>query len=410
MKLNFEPFYQEYLNRLFAYGLVLSTAYNDQNTAAPKGGALLANEAMAVLQGEAFKISNNPETIKQIKEYEQKLTDGSLEKQEVSMRLDEIRDTESIPAEFFVQTNKDRLDAGTWWHKAKQQSDYSMFRPWLEKTVNNTLKSMTYSPRYKQGKEYDFMLDQFEKGMDQEQYDAFFEVIKRDLPPLIEKVKAAKQIDDSRLSRPVSIDKQEAFNEYVLDVLKRNPEEVYMTTTEHPYTCFMSSSDVRINTHYYEDRFLSAVLSTVHEYGHALFGLQIDPDFLKSSLYSAVGSAAHESQSRLLENHIGRRRSFWKYLYPKLTEMVPEMADIPLDDLVDMINVSVPSLVRTEADELTYPLHILIRYEIEKMMASGEIDYDQLPKIWADKYEEYLGVRPENDKEGVLQDMHWSDG
>ena len=410
MKLKFEPFYQDYLNTLFAYNNAISTMYNDQNTVAPKDGALIANEAMAILQREAFKIGRNPETIAKIKEYEKQLPEGSLEKKEVQLRLKELADDEAIPVDFYMQMNKDRLDAGTYWHEAKEKSDYSIFRPYLEKTVNNTLKAMTYSPRYEPGKEYDFMLEQFEPGMNQKEYDAFFEVIKKELPELIEKVKAAKQIDDSPLSRKVDVKRQEAFNEYVLDVLKRDPRQVYMSTTEHPYTDFLSSRDMRINTHYYEDRFLSAVLATVHEYGHALYGLQMDPDYAKTALVSTVGSGAHESQSRFLENYIGRSKSFWKYLYPKLIETAPELADVSLDDLVKMINVSVPGLVRTEADELTYPLHILIRYEIEKMMAAGEIDYDKLPEIWNDKYEQYLGIRPQNDKEGVLQDMHWSDG
>ena len=127
-------------------------------------------------------------------------------------------------------------------------------------------------------------------------------------------------------------------------------------------------------------------------------------------LVNAVGSAAHESQSRLLENHIGRSYAFWKALYPTLIEQFPEFKEVSLDDLYKMINKSQPSLIRTEADELTYPLHILIRYEIEKDIASKKVDYDTLPTLWADKYEAYLGVRPQDDTTGILQDTHWADG
>lgn len=410
MKLNFEPFYQNLIDTLAAYSLASSTVYTDQYTIAPRKGAPRANETLAILSRTAFELENNPETIAQIREYEKRLPEGSLEKKEVGMRLEELEKTNSIPADIYQAHVQARGDSETAWHKAKEDADYEYFKPYLKKLIESRLNLMTYSPRFNGSNQYDLLLDSFEKGMNQKEYDAFFEVIQEELIPLIARVQKAKQIDTSFMNKERDIARQAEFSKVLLEFMQADPERVYLSTTEHPFTNFNSHNDVRITTHYYPNQFLSAALSTVHEYGHALYHLQTDGDFDKTMLVDGVGCAAHESQSRFLENHIGRSKAFWKAMYPKLVEIFPDFAGVSEDDLVDMINASKASLVRIEADELTYPLHILIRYQIEKMMANGTLDYDQLPEIWADLYEKYLGVRPQNDREGVLQDMHWSGG
>jgi carboxypeptidase Taq len=305
---------------------------------------------------------------------------------------------------------KAQADSQTLWHQAKEKSDYALFKPALQKTMELSLKGLQYHPDRETKDAYDILLDQYERGTDQQFYDRFFDVIREDLPPLIAKIKEAKQIDDSFLRQERSIENQEQFAKVLMEILQADPNRVYLSTTEHPFTNFISHDDVRITTHYYPDAFLSAVLSTVHEYGHALYALQADPKFDKTMLMEAIGSAAHETQSRFLENHIGRSESFWQLLYPELVQIFPEFQKISSHDLYRMINVSTPSLIRTEADELTYTLHILIRYEIEKEIANGTADYEKLPELWADKYEQYLGIKPSSDKEGILQDMHWSAG
>ena len=409
MTLHFEPFYQEYLDTIAAYNLAIQTMYTDQVTCAPKKGIPHSNQAISVLSKEVFQIENSPETIQKIQEYATRLQPGSLEKKEVDMRLEQLADTQTIPADVYADYVKSKADAGYYWHQAKESRNYKLFQPYLQDVMEKTLHLMSYSP--KQGNVYDLLLDQFEKGMNQVKYDAFFEVIKKELVPFIHEIQTkGKKIDDFKLTETVDLARQEQFMDMIMDYLQVDRDRVYLTTTEHPFTNFLSHDDVRITTHFYPNRFLSAILSTVHEYGHALYGLQMDAQFEGTELNLLVGSGAHESQSRLLENHIGRSHAFWQANYEKLTNLFPEFKDVSLDDLVNMINVTKPNCIRTEADELTYPLHILIRYEIEKMIANHEVDYDQLPQIWNDKYEQYLGVRPQNDAEGILQDIHWSDG
>lgn len=410
MNLNFEPFYQNLIDTLAAYHLAYSTMATDQVTIAPKKGAPRVNQALALLARASFEIENNPETIEKIRDYATRLPEGSLERKEVELRLRNIDDSAAIPADFYQELIQTRADSGTAWHEAKEKSDYKLFQPHLENVIAKTLKAQTYSSRYTGDNAYDLALDLYEPGLDQKQYDEFFEVIKEDLIPFIAKVQKAQQIDITKMSQPIDVERQAKFAKIVMDYLQADPERVYLSTTEHPFTEFFSNNDVRITTHYFEDNFLGGILSIVHEYGHALYILNANPAFDKTMLIDAIGSAAHETQSRFLENHIGRSKAFWSYLYDQLGEYFPEFKDTSLDELVEMINASTPSLIRTEADELTYPLHIVIRYEIEKQMADGTIDYDHLPELWADYYEKYLGIRPANDKEGVLQDVHWSDG
>lgn len=410
MSLKFEPFYQDFLDLQGAYGLALSTMTVDENTIAPKKGRPRTDEASTLLAGKLFELQHDPALIEKIEDYAKRLPESSLEKKEVDLRLEAINKERNIPADKYMEAVKSSAIGQTVWHEAKEENDYPKFRPYLEDGIKKHMALYEYQPDFNGNNYYDLALDDFEKGMNEEQYDAFFQVIKEELPPLIEKVSKAKQIDTSLMSQTFDIERQKKFMKEVMKFMQVDPDRVYLSETEHPFTDFLSSDDVRITTHYYPDAFLSAVLSTVHEYGHALYALNWNEGYDKTMFAGAIGSAAHESQSRFLENHIGRSKAFWKALKPKLDEIFPEFKDVSVDELVAMINASTPSLIRTEADELTYPLHILIRYEIEKMMAEGKLDYDKLPEIWADKYEEYLGVRPDTDKKGVLQDVHWSEG
>lgn len=411
MSLKFEPFYENYLKKIAAYQLAQATMYTDQWTVAPSAGLPYSNEMMSILAQELFEIENDPKMIEKIEAYNKTLPEGSLEKKEVEMRLEDLEHTKNVPSSTYQAFVKARNDAGMYWHEAKEKNDYELFKPHLIDLMNKSIEYMKYSPKYNGNNLYDVFLDAYEPEMNQEKYDAFFAIIKEELVPFIAKIQAeGRTIDDSMMDKEFSVERQEQFMKTIMDYLQVDPTRVSLGTTEHPFTNFLSHNDMRITTHYYPNRFLSAILSTVHEYGHALYGLQMDEQFEGTKLNESVGSAAHESQSRFLENHIGRSYAFWQANYPKLIEQFPEFKNVSIEQLVDMINVAKPSLIRTEADELTYPLHILIRYELEKAMADKTMDYDRLPDLWADKYEQYLGVRPQTYSEGVLQDVHWSDG
>lgn len=406
MKEDLLQFYKEYKSRTNAYTLAMNVMYFDQATIAPKQGAKYANQAMSTLAGELYTISTDPESIAKIEELS-KQEGLSLElKKELTLLLNNLEENRNVPKDVFVSFRKAVADSETAWHEAKVKKDYEMFKPYLKDVIEKQKEVLSYSK--KDLTPYDILLDRFQMGMNMDKYDAFFDKVKETLIPLIKEIKEhGKKIDDSILFANYDIKKQEAFAKELNQFMNVDPTNCYMGTTEHPFTSFFSAHDVRITTHYYEQNVMSAILSTIHEYGHALYGLQVNDEYEGSTLSSEIGFAMHESQSRFMENHIGRSQAFWEVNYPKLQKHFDQLKDISLDSFMEMINVSYPSLIRTEADELTYPLHIVIRYELEKKIFNEGVNYDELDKLWADKYEEYLGIRPTNDAEGILQDMHW---
>ncbi len=401
-------YYQAYKQKTNAYALALSTMSFDQATIAPKNGTSYSNQLMAVLSTEAFIHASNPESIKKIEQLANEDIDDLLKK-ELSLLLKELHDNKDVPTDVFSEFTLATNEAGTAWSDAIDNQDYITFIPYLERVINAVKKQLKYHPNKKECA-YNILLDRFEPGMNMDKYDAFFEQVKESLIPLIHQIiDADKKIDESILNQSFDIKSQEVFMNELCEYMRVNRDECYISTTQHPFTSFFSGNDVRITTHYYEKNLLSAIFSTIHEYGHALFGLQIDDAFEGTSLSNAIGFAMHESQSRFLENHIGKSKAFWEPNLAKLKANFPSLESLDIDTFMELVNVSKPSLVRTEADELTYPLHVIIRYELEKEMFENEtIDYLQLNEKWNQKYKEYLGVTPSHDGEGILQDMHWS--
>ena len=258
---------------------------------------------------------------------------------------------------------------------------------------------------------YNVMLDDYEEGMTIDKYEEFFKLIKEELLPLIKEVDSKKDyIDDSFLYKYYPKDKQALFNERLKEYICFDKSWGYLGQSEHPFTNGLSKNDVRITTNYDEYNIASNIFSVIHEVGHAHYEHNILDKYDGTNIKKYISSGMHESQSRFLENYVGRRKSFWIPLYPYLQELFPEnLGAVDLDTFIKAINASKCSLIRTEADELTYPIHILIRYEIEKGLCDGSISCDKLNETWNQKYKEYLGVDVTNDRDGILQDVHWSD-
>ena len=409
MEQELRKFFEEYKKINAAYSMAASTMYFDMATIAPANGISYRNEMFSILAGESFAYQMNPESLKKLEQL-QAITEDEELKEELKLQFRLLESVRKVPKDVFVNFRKTLADSEEAWQKAKNQNDYQIFKDHLIQVIKGQKELLTYVD--KDCSDYDYLLDQYQIGLSREKYDEFFQLIKDELIPFIKQiVTEGKHIDQSPLLQHFDIKEQEAFMKELQDYLQVNPKECYMGTTEHPFTDFFSAHEARITTHYYENNVLSAILSTVHEYGHALYSLQVNENYDGTPFKDAIGCGMHESQSRLLENHIGRNRAMWEVNYPKLQAHFPEqLKDLSLDDFMDIVNSSQPSLIRTEADELTYPIHILIRYELEKQIFDGDVDYEKLDQMWNDKYEEYLGVRPEKDSEGILQDMHWGAG
>lgn len=222
-------------------------------------------------------------------------------------------------------------------------------------------------------------------------------------------VTAAKQVDDSPLHGHFPLDKQRQLSDYLMQVIGLDRAHCTIAETEHPFTTGFTKYDVRITTHYLEDNFASSMYSVIHEGGHALYDTHPMDKLAYTVLGGGVSMGIHESQSRFFENIIGRSRSFIRLIAPKLHELFPETAAYDDEALYHAFNRAEPSLIRTEADELTYCLHILIRYELEQQLFDGKLTVQELPAAWNRLYKEYLDVDVPSDREGVLQDTHWAD-
>jgi carboxypeptidase Taq len=228
---------------------------------------------------------------------------------------------------------------------------------------------------------------------------------------LLNRIKESKvRTECPSFNKKFTKEEQESFGKFILEKMGYDFEAGRLDESEHPFTINFNNRDVRITTHYYENEFRSSVFSCIHEGGHALYEQDIPDELAGTMLGTGASMGIHESQSRFYENIIGRSKAFWTCFYPELKKRFPQFADVSLEDFYRGINTVEPSLIRTEADELTYSLHIIIRYEMEKAIFNGDVSVDDLPSLWNQKYREYLGIEPQNEKEGILQDMHWSGG
>ncbi len=295
------------------------------------------------------------------------------------------------------------------WEEAREKDDFSIFAPFLKEVIGYLKKFIEY--RGYEGHPYNTLLDDYEPGLSVEECDIFFSNLREKIVPLVQKISQCDPVDNSFTSLSYDVDKQAEYTDYIAEAICFDKEAGCIAESAHPFTMNLSRGDVRFTTKYHENDILSAVSSTIHETGHALYEQNINEEFGVSALTTGVSMGIHESQSRIYENNFGRSLSFWKKHYPKLQEMYPEqLGSIDVETFQKSMNTVKPSLIRIEADEVTYPLHIMVRYEMEKLIMSEDIDVMELPKLWNDKYQEYLGIRPTSDKDGILQDVHWSEG
>lgn len=407
MKDTLIEFYEQYRNRVSAYAYATASIYFDVATKMPRKGVAYGNKMASILAGESFDYATDIENVNKIKQLYNLVDDIEL-KEELRLRIRDLDQICLLPRELYVAFESKVAESQVCWEEAKTNNDYSLFKPYLIELIKMKKEMIGYMKV--EGSNYDFLLDQYQEGLNIKKYDDFFQLIKERLVPLIHQIKQSTEIDTSFLDDTYSIEKQREFAKVLESILHVDMGKCYIAESMHPFTSFFSHNDVRFTTKYHENQVQSAIFSFIHEYGHGLYGLQVDEKYEGTTIASNIGFAMHESQSRLLENHIGKHEQFWNVAYPHLQKLFSEsLSDVPQSAFLNAINASKPSLIRIEADELTYPLHILIRYELEKEIIDNEaVDYENLDKLWDDKYEQYLGIRPTSYANGILQDVHWS--
>lgn len=395
----------EWEEKCSAYRFALGIIGIDANAKPPIDGSLVRNKYSSTLAGEAFEVENNKEIYELLKELEKEDLD-SFNKRRVDLLIRKLEKILLVPKYFYVEYQNILADSREAWLKYKGEADWKSYAPYLDRLVKAHKKLHSY--RSIEGDIYDALLNDHQEGWNISKYDKFFNNVKEELTPLLEEIEACPKIDDSIIHQKFDIDTQRKYMQSIIDYVGFTSNWGKLGESEHPLTSSLCRNDVRFTTKYYEDDISAAILSTIHETGHAYFGHQIDEKYEGTIIAKTIGAATHESQSRFCENHLGRSLAFWKANYPHLKELFPnELSKTSVEDFYHAISKVEPSLVRMQADEVTYPFHIMIRYELEKQLFHDEIDPIDLEEAWNEKYKEYLGLEVPNAKLGILQDMHW---
>ena len=295
------------------------------------------------------------------------------------------------------------------WQEARAENDFARFRPHLEKLVELRRQYADFFAPYEHV--YDPLLDDFEPGLKTREVQAIFDTLRPQQVALIQAIAGRPQVDDSFLHLEYDEGKQWDFGVDVITKFGYDWERGRQDKSAHPFTSSFGLDDVRITTRLARNFVSSALFGTMHEAGHGLYELGIDHSLARTPLAGGTSLAVHESQSRMWENLVGRSLPFWEHFYPRLQEFFPlQLNDVSLEGFYKGINKVEPSLIRVEADEATYNLHIMLRLELEIALLEGKIQVGDLPEAWNERMLAYFGIMPPNDAQGVLQDIHWSGG
>ena len=387
-----------------------SILYTDGDTVAPKNSWKGRGMALAYLGELMYKQMVNPETgevLETILQHKDDTDEYTFRKAE--LMKEGYDDLHVLPMEEFVAWQELTNESSAVWHDAKEKSDWDMFAPYVEKIIANRRRYASLKAPEKPA--YDVLLDMYEKGATMESLNPFFRTLRDELSPVIKEVAAREKPVPTFMKGPWPVSQQRLFSDRIMALEGLDPLNCTLGETEHPFTNNTNKWDVRITTHYYEEDPFYSMYSVIHEGGHALYELDGRDDIQFTSLAGGVTMGVHESQSRFYENLIGRSRAFCTPLLKIMKEVFPEqMKDVTEEELYSTINLSKPTLIRTEADELTYPLHVMIRYELEKAMIAGDLKVADIPGEWNRMYREVLGIDVPDNRRGCLQDSHWSFG
>ena len=393
----------------FAYRYALNVVDFDAETVAPEGSADGRAEACEVLSRADFDLLVNDNTAALLRQAAQ---DAETEQERAEVReLQRAYDQISkIPADEYAAFTKLTQQSIPAWVKAKRTNDFSVFAPYLEKIVAARRAQAHYFAPDRDP--YEVLLDQYEHGLTIAQCDEFFATLRETIVPLLADIRDhGTPIRTDFLDQDWPIDAQRKVSEKIMQLWGLDPAHCYLAESEHPFTTEFWRGDVRITTHYMPRDMFSNLYSVAHEGGHALYELNIDPAYDYTAVTGGATMGIHESQSRFFENTVGRSRAFMGPLLEVLRRHAPEVyGDVDEDTLYHAVNIAQPSLIRTEADELTYPLHVMVRYEIERMLFAGEATAKDIPALWNRFMDEYLGIPVPDDTHGCLQDTHWSGG
>jgi carboxypeptidase Taq len=390
----------------------------DMETKMPPKGINLRSQQLGILGQIEHKLSTDPETgqlIDKIRNHPDYESLSEIEKRNVHLTKKNYDEMTKLPEELVVEIAKQSTITVGIWKKAKAAKNYAMFKPELEKVFELKKKAAEILMDVKgTATPYDALIDMHEPAMTSEKITKLFDELRDGLIKIISNCTSSpKQPDESFLSRKVPIDVQQKIANSLVKVIGYDVDSPSaggrIDETEHPFTGGYYD-DVRITTHYYEDNFASSLFSVLHEGGHAMYEQNLRPEWMYQPVGTGCSTGFHESQSRFVENIFGRSSEFWSYYLPQLKGLTGNLSDVSQEKFVHAINAVKPSKIRVEADEVTYCLHVIIRFNIERDWFAGKISVSELPQIWNEQYMNYLGMKIQDDSEGVMQDTHWGLG
>jgi carboxypeptidase Taq len=380
----------------------------DQETKMPPLGASARAEQLATLARLAHDRATAPELgslLEELRELEERSGPESFDASVIRVARRDYEKERRVPSELRAEMTRAASHGYAAWLEARAAEDFEIMRPHLERRLALVREYVACHEPFDDP--YDVLLDDHERGMRTADVASIFARLKEELVPLVAGIGAPA--DDSCLHGDFPPQRQREFSLELLSRWGMDDQAWRLDDTVHPFALSLSESDIRLTTRFDDDN-LGGILSCLHEFGHGVYERQVDERYARTPLQTGTSSGFHESQSRLWENVVGRRLSTWSFFYPRLQKAFPEqLADVSLEEFHRALNRVAPGPIRVDADEVTYSLHIVLRFELEREMLSGAVTTADLPEAFAAKLREYLGVEPANVLEGVLQDVHWSD-
>ncbi len=414
--MNTEATYEELVRRSHEVAVLASCASLlswDEQTYMPRGGGEHRGNQLALLAGLHHEKATDPKIGALLEALEasdliaQRDTPAAVNVREIRRTYDRLT---RLPRSLVEELARATSTGQQAWVVARRDRDFARFRPHLELIV--ALKRQEAECLGYGDLAYDALLDEYEPGARARELASLFDALRQDLVPLVAAIaEARRKPDQTILHREYPLDRQRVFGEIMAAAVGFDFRRGRLDTTEHPFCSGIGPGDCRITTRFDPHNFGEAFFGILHEVGHGLYDQGLDPEHYGTPMGEAVSLGVHESQSRLWENAVGRSRSFWNYAFPLARQIFHEaLSDVSLDAFHFAVNHVEPSLNRVRADEVTYNLHILVRFELEQALLSGDLQAADVPAAWNEKYQAYLGITPDNDAEGCLQDIHWSAG
>ncbi len=394
----------EYLEKIGNINYIITMLSFEMDTIAPKKSIDDLIKSKSIFELEYYKLSTSLEYIKLIEDLINSNEFNVLSEEEkrfINKSKEEYYKFKRIPESFYEEYNSFRSKSLETWVKSKESNDFGLFKPYLIKGIDYTKKLYNYMYPDKDNL-YDLMLDTYEKGINTKIVDKLFSELKGKIKPIIDNLDN-KEIEFKK--EYYDTDKLKEISEFLLDYIGFDNNRGALGIYTHGYTTKLNNNDIRI-TFPKQNDIIDHVCTVIHEGGHGIFEQNLSDTLKEYKNYSIDSLALHESQSRFYENILGRNINFWIPIYDKVKSILD--LDLDIDTFIGLLNNAHKSLIRTKADELTYCMHIIIRYEIEKEIFNNKIDLDNLDKVWNQKYKDYLGVDVTKDSEGILQDMHWA--